>query len=133
MGSEFAYEDLSSQEVDKYTYRYVEARSVLGEAGHVIERRPVDPNSGYARQLVWLDSKHWRTARIEFYDRKNDLLKTVTYDDYRLYPNDKWRADTMVMENHQTGKRTTLLWDDIEFGTDLSARDFDKSALKRVR
>ena len=133
MGSEFAYEDLSSQELDKYSYLYIEPQTVLGEPGHVIERRPVDPNSGYTKQLVWIDGTHWRTEKIEFYDRKKELLKTVQYIDYQQYPNNKWRADRMVMHNHQTGKSTTLNWRNIEFGADLSARDFDRNALKRVR
>jgi len=133
MGSEFAYEDLASQEVDKYTYLYVDAETVHGQPGHVVERRPVDPNSGYARQLVWVDGTHWRPAKIEFFDRKDERLKTVTYSNYQQYPNHKWRANTMVMENHQTGKSTTLLWQDIHFGSDITARDFDKNALKRVR
>ena len=133
MGSEFAYEDLSSHEVDKYTYRYIEAAEVHGEPGHVIERIPVDPNSGYKRQRVWIDGTHWRIARIEFFDRKNDLLKTLEYSGYRRYDNGKWRADTMIMSNHQSGKRTTLSWNNILFNSDLSARDFDKNALKRIR
>lgn len=133
MGSEFAYEDLSSQEVDKYTYRYVREETVLEVPGHVIERIPVDTNSGYVRQLVWIDATHWRTSKIEYYDRKNQLLKTLIYTGYRQYPNKKWRADEMTMSNHQNGKRTTLFWKDIQFGIDVSARDFDKNALKRIR
>lgn len=133
MGSEFAYEDLSSQELDKYTYLYIEPQSVLGQPGHVIERRPVDENSGYTKQRMWIDATYWRPEKIEFYDRKNELLKTVKYLDYQEYPNRKWRPDTMVMKNHQTGKSTTLSWKNISFGTDLSTRDFDRNALKRVR
>src|SRR5210317_448227 len=133
MGSEFAYEDLSSQEVNKYTYKYVKGETVLGVTGHVIERTPVDPNSGYARQRVWIEGSHWRTEKIEYYDRKNELLKTLTYSGYRQYSNGKWRADEMKMVNHQSGKRTTLYWKDIKFGINVSSRDFDKNALKRIR
>jgi len=133
MGSEFAYEDLSSQEIDKYSYKYIKPDKVLGVYGHVIERIPVDPNSGYARQRVWIDGTHWRTGKIEYYDRKNDLLKTLTYQDYKKYDNNKWRADTMVMVNHQNGKSTTLKWQKIQFGLDISSRDFDLNALKRIR
>lgn len=133
MGSEFAYEDLSSQEVDKYTYLYVQADKVLGIDGHVIERIPVDPNSGYARQRVWIDGTHWRTEKIEYYDRKNELLKTLTYHGYQQYANNKWRADSMEMVNHQNGKSTTLIWKNISFGLDVSSRDFDRNALKRIR
>ena len=133
MGSEFAYEDLSSQEVDKYTYRYIEPTSTAGGTGYLVERTPVDKNSGYARQLVWFDEIHWRGHKIEFYDRKNELLKTLEFQGYQQYENGKWRADKMVMANHQTGKNTTLYWSDIQFGVDITARDFDKNALKRIK
>jgi len=37
------------------------------------------------------------------------------------------------MVNHQNGKTTKLLLTDYQFKTGLSARDFDKNSLKRVR
>ena len=133
MGSEFAYEDLSSQEVDKYRYRFVREEEVFGVPGYVIERIPVDSDSGYARQQLWIDGTHWRTAKIEFYDRKNDPLKTLVMSNYRQYENGKWRPDEMSMNNHQNGKSTVLRWQDIEFGIDVSDRDFDRNALRRIR
>ena len=134
MGSEFAYEDLSSQEVEKYTYRYLREEQVAGDKGHVIERYPVDANSGYSKQIVWVDEQHWRIHKIEYYDRKGDLLKNLVYQDYRLYSNNKWRADNMLMTNHQTGKKTSLGWSDIRFNQNgVNERDFHKTALKRAR
>lgn len=133
MGSEFAYEDISSQEVGKYTYKYLREEEVLGTKGHVVERYPVDPKSGYTRQLIWVDGDAWRFGKIEFYDRKGKKLKTLTYEDYKQYPNKKWRANRFQMVNHQNGKSTELLWSDIKFGLELTDRDFDKNALKRTR
>ena len=37
------------------------------------------------------------------------------------------------MTNLLTGKSTVLLWSDYKFGTDLDAKDFTKTALKRIR
>jgi outer membrane lipoprotein-sorting protein len=133
MGSEFAYEDISSQEVEKYNYSYLREEEVLGAKGYVIERVPVDKKSGYTKQVVWVDGTHWRLGKIEFYDRKNEKLKTLTFEDYMQYPNKKWRSRRMEMMNHQTGKSTQLTWSDIKFGQDLTVRDFDQNALKRVR
>ncbi len=133
MGSEFAYEDISSQEVEKYTYKYIREEEVMGTKGHVVERTPVDPKSGYTKQIIRVDGEAWRFESIEFYDRKGELLKTLTYDDYQQYENKKWRASRFHMVNHQTGKSTLLLWNDIKFGQKLSERDFDKNALKRTR
>lgn len=133
MGSEFAYEDISSQEVEKYTYRFVEEGQLDGQSTFLVERDPVDPKSGYTRQLVWWDTEEYRPLKIEFYDRKGDLLKTLTFHEYEQYVGKFWRAGRSEMVNHQTGKSTTLEWDEYEFRTGLSDRDFDKSSLKRAR
>ena len=133
MGSEFAYEDLASQEVEKYTYRYLRDEVVEGRSMLVVERTPMDENSGYTRQIVWYDQQEHRPERVEFYDRKDELLKTLTYREYQRYLGQFWRADEMFMDNHQTGKTTTLQWATYEFQAGLTDRDFDQNSLKRAR
>ena len=44
MGSEFAYEDISSQELEKYSYKYIKDESVDGREAFVIERYPEGVN-----------------------------------------------------------------------------------------
>lgn len=134
MGSEFAYEDISSQEVEKYTdYRFVGEEELDGAATFVVERVPVDENSGYTRQIVWYDQEEYRVVKVDFYDRRNVLMKTLTYAGYQQYLGRYWRADEMNMVNHQTGKSTTLRWANLEFQTGLTDRDFDQSSLRRAR
>jgi outer membrane lipoprotein-sorting protein len=133
MGSEFAYEDLSSQEVEKYTYKYLRDEQYNDMDCFIVERDPVDENSGYTRQLVWFDKAEYRPQKIEYYDRKNSLLKTLTFDDYQQFLERYWRSHDMYMENHQTGKSTRLTWSDYKFKTGLTERDFDRNSLKRVR
>lgn len=133
MGSEFAYEDITSQEVDKYTYKFLRDDQLDGMDVFVFERYPKDENSGYTRQIVWLDKEHYKERKIEFYDRKNSLLKTLVFNDYHQYLDKFWRAHDMYMENHLTGKSTRLVQSDYEFNTGLTDRDFDKNSLKRAR
>nr|WP_086940908.1 outer membrane lipoprotein-sorting protein [Thaumasiovibrio occultus] len=133
MGSEFAYEDLSSFEIEKYTFRFVGEESLNGSETFVVEQIPHDEFSGYTRQVVWLDQQHYRALKIEFYDRKDALLKTLVFSDYQLYQDQFWRAHTMVMENHQTGKSTTLLTHELTFGTGLTDADFRQETLSRAR
>jgi outer membrane lipoprotein-sorting protein len=133
MGSEFAYEDISSDEVEKYTYKYLRDETLEGIDTFVIERDPVDVNSGYTRQVVWIDKAEYRPQKIDYYDRKNDHLKTLTFHEYRQYLDKYWRAMRYEMVNHQTGKSTTLLWEKYDFRTGLKDRDFDKNSLKRAK
>ena len=133
MGSEFAFEDIASQEVEKYSYRWLRNETCEGQPCFVIERDPVDPRSGYTRQVVWIDQAEYRIRKIDFYDRKNDRLKTLTYHGYQQYLNRYWRADEMFMVNHQTNKSTRLVWKDYRFKTGLKDKDFSRNSLKRVR
>ncbi|MDO5968618.1 outer membrane lipoprotein-sorting protein [Flavivirga aquimarina] len=129
VGSEFAYEDLSSQEVEKYTYKFIEEKGSLV----VVEQDPVDPKSGYTRRLVTYNKdKGYRFEKVEFYDRKNALLKTLIYSNYKIYKNKFWRAATFTMKNHQSNKETILEFSDYNFDIDLSEEDFTQVALKRI-
>ncbi len=133
VGSEFAYEDIASQEVEKYTYRYLRDETYEGHDCFVIERDPVDKYSGYTRQVVWIDQAEYRPLKIDFYDRKNDSLKTLTFDDYKQYLDQYWRAGKMFMINHQTGKSTLLTWTNYQFGKGLNEGDFNRNSLKRAK
>jgi len=133
MGSEFSYEDISSQEVDEYTYTWNRDETLDGVEMYVIERVPVDKNSGYTKLITWIDREHFRTMKVEFYDRKASLMKTLTQEGFHQYLEQFWRPDIMNMVNHQTGKSTVLEWTNYQFQTGLSDRDFDRNALKRVR
>jgi outer membrane lipoprotein-sorting protein len=136
MGSEFAYEDISSQEVAKYSYKFIREEPFNGMNCYVIERKPAYKYSGYKRQIGWIDKKHFNPQKTVFYDRKNSRLKTLTFKNYKPYRvNGKtfWRADEFFMENHQTGKTTRLQWKKYQFHKGFTKRNFDKNALKRVR
>lgn len=133
MGSEFAYEDLSSQEIEKYSYKYLRDEELNGRKCFVMERYPVDKSSGYTRQIVWMDQERYVPNKVEFYDRKKSHLKTLDMHEYQQYKSKHWRPLRLEMVNHQTGKSTTLRFSEYNFDQGFSDRDFDKASLARVR
>ncbi len=134
MGSEFSYEDIASQEIEKYNYKYLRDENMAGQDCFVSERYPVDiKNSGYTRQVVWMDKGEYRVWKIEFYDRKESHLKTLVFRGYQQYLGKYWRADSLEMVNHQNGKSTTLLFANYQFQTGLTESNFNKNSLKRAR
>tara|TARA_B100000780_G_scaffold276950_1_gene246603 strand:- start:1231 stop:2007 length:777 start_codon:yes stop_codon:yes gene_type:complete len=133
MGSEFAYEDISSFEIPKYDYLYLRDEVFEGNNCYVLELRPQYQYSGYTKSYVWIDKKEYRNQKVEYYDRKNSLLKVQRFTDYQLYLGQYWRAHTMTMDNKQNGKSTTLYWTDFKFKTGLTSADFKKNDLKRQR
>lgn len=133
MGSEFAFEDISSQEVEKYTYKYLRDEDLDGTPTYVVEQYPAYEHSGYKRRVVWIDQERLVALKVDFYDRKDALLKTLVASGFQQYLGQYWRADSLFMENHQTNKSTLLEWSNYEFQTGISERDFNQNALKRAR
>lgn len=132
VGSEFAYEDFTSTELNKYTYRYVGEDELDGLIVDVVERFPRYERSGYTRQVSSIDQDIFQLRKVDFYDRKDTLLKTLTLTDYREYDG-VWRAHRLSMVNHQNGKETDLVYEDYDFSQDLQSGDFDKGVLSRIR
>ena len=133
MGSEFAFEDLASREVEKYKYLYIKDEAVNNEEAFVIEARPNYKYSGYTRSVVWISKATYQPLKIDYYDRKNSLLKTMVVTGYQQYLGKYWRPNTMNMFNHQTKKETLLEFADYKFQTGLKKRDFSKASLKRAK
>ena len=130
MGSEFSYEDLSSFEVEKYDFKYLRDEQLNGKDCFVIESYPKDKYSGYKRLVSWVDKADYNSQKIEFFDKRDELLKTMTVETYEKFNEKYWRPIKSVMQNVQTGKSTTLEWNSIALGTGLSPDDFSKNALK---
>lgn len=133
LGSEFAFEDLSSFEVEKFNFDYLGDEQLNGQAMYKISMDPVDPHSGYTKANAWVDTEHYRVHKIVFYDRRDTLMKTLTISDYKRYKDKFWRADTQSMVNHKTGKSTDLVIKNLVFDTGLSDKDFNENRLKRAR
>lgn len=128
MGSEFAYEDLGSQEVEKFSHKYLGDEQLNGRATWKIERVPVDRDSGYSKLLTWTDQQYMQPLKIEYFDRKGELLKTATFSGYTKHG--KWfRAADLTMVNHQTKKQSKLAWRERKVGIELRAKEFESDEL----
>ncbi len=137
VGSEFAFEDLSSQEVGKFEYLWLRDEAcpapVDDRTCFVIERKPLYPNSGYVRQVAWVDQQDFLIRQIDYYNRRNVHSKSLTLSDYRQYGDTFWRSHDLFMINLVSGKKTRLTWQSFEFDTGLTESDFDQASLRQVR
>ena len=123
MGSEFSYEDLGSQEVEEYTYKLLEETQYEGRDVWKLQRVPVSKKSGYSKEIVWMDKEYNNPIRIEYYDRKEELLKIAAFGDFKAYGS-YWRANRIEMENVQTQKKSVLTWQNRELGKSYSEDQF---------
>ncbi len=131
MGSEFSYEDIGNQNPGKFTFSG-EAKKVMldGVECYMGTRIPKDKNSGYTKQVTWVDTKDFLIRKIDYYDRKGELLKSATFSDYKKIDG-IWRVGKIDMKNHQNDKETLLVWKEDKIKAGLKSRDFDKRELKK--
>jgi hypothetical protein len=129
MGSEFAFEDLGGQEPAKYKWRLDREEVVDGRPAWVLTRVPTDKGSGYSKQVVWMDREWQQPVRIDYYDRKGELLKTMKATAFAQHQK-WWRPAALEMVNHQTRKKSQLAWTSRTMGEDFDAEDFDREALE---
>ena len=131
MGSEFSYEDLSSFNVDKYNYEG-DAVEVSLESKKYLKSvsTPKSKYSGYKKQVSYLDPKTYLLHKVEYYDRKNELLKVAIFSGYHKAKG-VWRVGKIEMKNIQNDKATTLVWKKEKIKTGLKDKDFHKRVLKK--
>jgi outer membrane lipoprotein-sorting protein len=129
-GTEITFEDISSQDVDKYTYEFLKNDTLDNQPHYVVNRFPKDKYSGYSRLETWISTETYLITKINYFDHGNKLLKTLSLNDYKKYEGKFWRASSMNMENYQTGKTTELTWSDYRFNTGLNANDFSLTSLR---
>lgn len=132
VGSQFAFEDFTALELNKFTYEYLREEEHDGMMCDVVERKPRYEHSGYTKQISWIDQQDFQVRKVEFYDRRGDLLKTLTLLEYKKY-GDYWRSHLLRMENAVNGKSTDLVYGEYEFDLGLTDDDFVKGALQDLR
>lgn len=133
VGSEFAFEDFTASELNKFSYKYLREEPCGVLTCDVVERYPRYEDSGYTKQISWVDTSDHQIRKIEFYDRRGSLLKELVFEDYRKYGDNYWRAHRLVMKNLQTNKSTDLIYGEYKFGVGLTDNDFVKGRLSRLR
>jgi len=131
MGSEFSYEDIGNQNYKKFTYDDgLEEVDLNGVKCYKGMRVPKEENSGYTKEISWVSKDKFLLLRVDYYDRKKELLKTAIFSDYKLIDG-VWRVGKIEMKNYQNDKSTVLIWKEDKVHAGLTDREFTKRILKR--
>ena len=137
MGTEMTYEDLSnylSEPVDEYNYTLIGEDEMSGSKTMKIEVSPLQgTQSQYSKKVVWIDESVNQMLRMEFYNKKGELLKTFVASDIRLVPGTShYRAHQIVIENQKTGNRTEVVYDGFVIDSGVEKEMFSKSYLESL-
>jgi outer membrane lipoprotein-sorting protein len=132
LGSEFSFEDLGSQEVEKYNYKFLRDEKRDGRDIWVLERVP-KRTSGYSKQIMYVRQDILSPVQVDYYDRRNELLKIATFDGYRTFTvNGRriHRPSSIHMKNVQTRKESIFDWNERELGVKHNPVDFEQRNLR---
>ena len=132
VGSEFAFEDLTAAELGKYSYEWLEEITLDGLKVDKIKQIPLYKRSGYTYLIAYIDKDINQFRKVEFFNRGGAHFKTLTISEFKNYGGTIYRPMSQQMDNHLTGKSTTLLAEVYEFGVELNENEFKSSALSQL-
>ena len=131
MGSEFSYEDTANNSWEKYTYvGELEKVMLKSKMYYKGMRVPKDKNSGYSKQITYIDVETLLLYKIDYYDRKKELLKSAIFSNWHKI-DDVYLMNEIIMTNHQNRKKTILKWSNQKIKIGLTKKDFSKRKIKR--
>jgi hypothetical protein len=120
LGSEVSLEDLGARSQSRFTHTWLRDEDVAGESCHVVEAVPRDPESGYAKLVLWRELKTLRAVKVAYYAREGGgLVKEAVSSDFALVGGKWWRLEKVVVTNAETGRATTLLFTNRQAGLTL--------------
>lgn len=138
MGSDFSYEDIEQNDLNNYKYSLLREENFDGVMCYVIRSIPVDEQvkqeTAYSKSDVWVRKDNYISIKVNFYNKKGDLIKIMNSNDIRpVEGTDKWRAHFIEMQNVNTGHRTELLYKNIIINQGVADKYFTQRYLERGR
>lgn len=133
MGTEFQTEDLIRAEPEKYTYEYLETKSCGELECYLVNRFPKEKSTIYSRQVLWIDTDHFRFQQIDSYDLSGNHVKTLKFFGYKLYKDRFWRWDRHELTDHRTGEVTVSDFINWRFNIGLKESQFTVNGLQNIR
>ncbi|MEQ8514814.1 MAG: outer membrane lipoprotein-sorting protein, partial [Chromatocurvus sp.] len=85
---------------------------------------------GYSRTEAVVDAGNWVVTRVKFWDTGDEHLKTLHADDIRRV-DDIWTRHRLLMENHESGHSTELIFSNVDYTSPVDERVFTQQALRR--
>ena len=134
MGTDFSYDDISlmDRDVDQDSYTLVREEQVNGKACWVVEARPKNDSYQYSRTLMWVDKANSVSWKIEMYDQKNVLVKTLSIDSVKDIQGRLTPIQTTV-RSVQAGTSTTLYVDIMKYDEKIPSSVFTVRFLETGR
>ncbi len=136
-GTDLSYEDVKKETklaVEDYRWNVLGTETVDGHECYVLEGIPVDEQTardlGYSRVVSRIDRELWLTRLADYWDLKDQHLKTthnVAIEEIGGF----WTIRRTEVANHRSGHRTVLEFSNIAYDDGVSDKLFEPGNLTR--
>ncbi|WP_051301704.1 outer membrane lipoprotein-sorting protein [Sedimenticola selenatireducens] len=129
VGSDFTYEDVSGRDLEDETHNLLGEETLGGRPVFKIESAP-QAKVEYVRRLSWIDRERGLPLKEEYYDARGELLRTFSADEVREVDG-HWTATRRTMHDAQSGHRTEVVFDEVNYDVGLGEDLFSERYLRR--
>ncbi len=138
MGSEFSNSDMTAPNPDDFNYTVLGTETLDGTECWVVEAVPVSgeimDEMGYQRRVIWIGKMDYVVRKADYYNQEGELFKHLTANNIKLIDpkGGKYMAMYMEMVNEETGRRSVMTMDKIQYNPDVKEDYFTISYLEKL-
>ncbi len=131
MGSDLTFADMGQRRLDEDVHQTIGRQTYRGVPCFVVESIPKEKENIYSKKVSWISEEDNTVQKIDYYDRKGQLLKRQTIDWQAIKEKEGnvyiWKKTDIV--NVQTGHKTIFEVSDLKVNVGLSDEDFTERTL----
>ena len=131
MGSDMSYEDMSSRQLDDYTFNITGQKIYDSTSCYILESFPKNHiRTEYSQHITWVDTSLFLPLKEKSYDKSGELLK----EKYFFYSpiNGYDILSEIHVRDVQKNHSTNIKFENIELDTGVEDKLFHEMYLKRL-
>jgi hypothetical protein len=134
MGSEFTNADMSKPNMSDFEYTTLGSETYEGKNCWKIESKcktqAIQNANGFSKRISYIDKTNYVCYKIEYYDFTGKLHRIQSIGNYKKQSNGTFFTYKMEMENVQTKRKSEMIIDKFQIGSQLPESAFAPTALE---
>lgn len=137
MGSEFSYSDMTSFNINDFTYEIKGEETIDGEECWEIVNMPknekIEDEYGFTKKISYISKNDYLPRQILYYNFDQELYKKVEILDVRKIDekNNKYKAFKLLVSNIENGRKSELIVEKAEIKSEINDEYFTSRFLER--
>jgi outer membrane lipoprotein-sorting protein len=137
MGTDFTYEDLEKDNIEKFDYKLTGTESVGDYDCYVIEATPKTAakkkESGYSKRTLYVTKEHNIVVHVKYYDKNNVFVKEFVGEELKqIDGSEKWRLYKKTMSNIKRASQTVIEIKSYHLNQSINSDYFTKRYIEYV-